>query len=93
MVTHSLLLWLYWDYIIERLWLDYDYNVSENLWLWLGYDYFVNKIHDYDYDSYSSIFIISYDYSKSVAKCWQVWFFLFSLKMWLVLYKIFFPAN
>ena len=54
-----------------RLWLDYDYSVSENLWLWLDYDYFLNKIDDYDYDY--SLFVIDYnrsrlrdyDYSKS----------------------------
>ena len=52
-----------------RLWLDYDYSVSEKLRLRLDYDYFLNKIHDYDYSlfviDYNRFRLRDYDYLKS----------------------------
>ena len=62
---HRLLIRLHWDYIIEQLWLDYEYNVSENLRLRLYYDYSINKIYVYDYDY--SIFIMYYKKNKSIV--------------------------
>ena len=90
-----------------RLWLDYDYSISENLRLWLDYDYFPNKIHDYDYDYDYSLFVIDYnrlrlhdyDYSNSAANylplssIWNYWESYWGKKSYFILIQHMYVFN